>query len=1157
MKRKLGRILSLILAVTFAMGLAPLTAFAEDYYQLWIGGTQVTSATAGDVLGDGTVSYNAETNTLSLNGATITNESTGTAEKDYPGIYYNGGAVLNVDLCGATSTVTGRARGGYNDANGFYALGGMNFNGTGTLNVTGGSQTGDGDSKGLYVAGNLTVGEGNTINAAGGSSANDDSYGIYVYADSWDSDNEKDRSTFTLNGGIINAASGAAPSDSYGIYCAGDLVVNSGTLTGTITSNASYSYGLRAAHLTMNGGTVNGTSEGVTSSNAYGVMVSGILTLNDGTINAVTGPATYENKALYANELYTYKGTVTATSGTSDRKSYGIFVYRILQICGGTITANGGDALEDSYGIYQEQEMNSADVFRIQNAVVTATSGACGESDSQYGHYHYSLAVQRGDGWNSGYPQIYIYNSSAVFISYGEGEYARAIQYEYNLAFDETTCVTAASTSPDGSNPVNYDAESHYTYKFLRTGKLYRLRVAGIQINEENYADILGDGTVSYNPATATLTLDNANVVVPEPTQSNHYSNLISAVYYTDSSTPFTINVLSSSTLTGRDDEHIAYGIYSTAPLTINLADGVVFDVNSGQNAGNEDTAIKCNTSAGPVTVNGAGTLNARGVKTCAWDGYGIYATGGLTLSGGVTVNAYAPNLQPPSGYGGGDYSVGVWTGQKPIVIGDECTLNAYGGDSYRSDNIGAGWVTSEIYLTGTATAYCKGTDDAYYSEGARVEAWYSGYGETYTNHREFNINTTDWTGTLTFEGKRGALYTRYSSDLAVVYDNEKINMLGYQYSDSDEPTLLSNASYNVYSELNGNYQKIVFKHKHQWGDDSVCTICGKTNMADAVVTEIPDQIYDGNEIEPEFTVKFGDSFLEKDVDYTVKYKNNVRCGTATAMITGIGAYDETKSVTFKIKMSEEANAEIDDLRDASIATVARINYVVDPELYTPSSYSRYKNAYDSFISYMFVENNQDSLEYIRAYRSYVTRYYMALVYRTDIKTATVEKIDAVNYTGKAFTPEPVVKVGDSYLIRGYDYTVSYKNNTNAGTATVTITGIGNYTGTTSTTFKINKIANPMTAKAKKSSFTVSLSKVKSAAQTVATPITVSKAQGTVTYKKSSGSANITVDSKTGKLTIKKGTAKGTYTIKVQVKAAGNTNYNALTKTVTLKVVVK
>ena len=267
--------------------------------------------------------------------------------------------------------------------------------------------------------------------------------------------------------------------------------------------------------------------------------------------------------------------------------------------------------------------------------------------------------------------------------------------------------------------------------------------------------------------------------------------------------------------------------------------------------------------------------------------------------------------------------------------------------------------------------------------------------------------------------------------------------------------------------------------------------------------------------------------------------------------------YSDRINIDIKVRLSDAENAAIDDLRDASIATIAQLDSVVDEDKYTPSSYAVYKAAYDNFKETTLKENDRDSLGAIREARSAVTRAYLGLVLRTNIKSATVDSISAMKYTGKALTPAPVVKLNDKVLVKGTDYTVSYKNNKNAGTATVTITGTGDFTGTTSTTFKINKIANPMTAKAKKSSFTLSLSKVKSAAQTVATPITVSKAQGTVTYKKSSGSANITVDSKTGKLTVKKGTAKGTYTIKVQVKAAGNTNYNAATKTVTLKVVVK
>ncbi|MBO4919336.1 MAG: hypothetical protein J5365_04190, partial [Erysipelotrichaceae bacterium] len=53
---------------------------------------------------------------------------------------------------------------------------------------------------------------------------------------------------------------------------------------------------------------------------------------------------------------------------------------------------------------------------------------------------------------------------------------------------------------------------------------------------------------------------------------------------------------------------------------------------------------------------------------------------------------------------------------------------------------------------------------------------------------------------------------------------------------------------------------------------------------------------------------------------------------------------------------------------------------------------------------------------------------------------------------------ETVVKYGKKELVEGTDYTVSYKNNTKAGTATVTYKGIGNYSGSFNKTFKITPI---------------------------------------------------------------------------------------------------
>ena len=58
-------------------------------------------------------------------------------------------------------------------------------------------------------------------------------------------------------------------------------------------------------------------------------------------------------------------------------------------------------------------------------------------------------------------------------------------------------------------------------------------------------------------------------------------------------------------------------------------------------------------------------------------------------------------------------------------------------------------------------------------------------------------------------------------------------------------------------------------------------------------------------------------------------------------------------------------------------------------------------------------------------------------------------------YDGTAKTPTVTVKDGEAVLVEGTDYTVAYTANTNAGTATVTVTGKGNYSGTKTATFTI------------------------------------------------------------------------------------------------------
>lgn len=73
----------------------------------------------------------------------------------------------------------------------------------------------------------------------------------------------------------------------------------------------------------------------------------------------------------------------------------------------------------------------------------------------------------------------------------------------------------------------------------------------------------------------------------------------------------------------------------------------------------------------------------------------------------------------------------------------------------------------------------------------------------------------------------------------------------------------------------------------------------------------------------------------------------------------------------------------------------------------------------------------------------------------TNISTLKFGKLSSKAYTGKAIKPSITVKDGDKKLVKGTDYTVSYKNNTKIGTATVIVTGKGKYSGTKELTFNI------------------------------------------------------------------------------------------------------
>lgn len=79
---------------------------------------------------------------------------------------------------------------------------------------------------------------------------------------------------------------------------------------------------------------------------------------------------------------------------------------------------------------------------------------------------------------------------------------------------------------------------------------------------------------------------------------------------------------------------------------------------------------------------------------------------------------------------------------------------------------------------------------------------------------------------------------------------------------------------------------------------------------------------------------------------------------------------------------------------------------------------------------------------------------------RINIKEAKVKAIPAQTYNGKQLQPSVTVTCNGATLKKGTDYTVNYSSNKNIGTAVVTITGQGNYEGTTTAKFAITVAKN-------------------------------------------------------------------------------------------------
>lgn len=233
----------------------------------------------------------------------------------------------------------------------------------------------------------------------------------------------------------------------------------------------------------------------------------------------------------------------------------------------------------------------------------------------------------------------------------------------------------------------------------------------------------------------------------------------------------------------------------------------------------------------------------------------------------------------------------------------------------------------------------------------------------------------------------------------------------------------------------------------------------GPIRILDLNVAVSGDFTYNGEAQAPtaaDVVVTIAGKTLSQNTDYTLAIpENTVDAGSYDVVVTGTGAYEgeakgayEIKAISFaeeNVTVGESVAYTGSNVTPPVTVTVgdktlvAGVDYVIDTE-------ADMQNVGEKTLTIIGIGNYANSEPITKTFQ----------IVPASMTGAEV-RVAPKTYTGAAQTAEVTsVIVGDRVLTAGVDYTVETKRATNAGTVKVTVTGKGNYTGTTTGNFVIN-----------------------------------------------------------------------------------------------------
>lgn len=236
-----------------------------------------------------------------------------------------------------------------------------------------------------------------------------------------------------------------------------------------------------------------------------------------------------------------------------------------------------------------------------------------------------------------------------------------------------------------------------------------------------------------------------------------------------------------------------------------------------------------------------------------------------------------------------------------------------------------------------------------------------------------------------------------------------------------------------------------IVRRKLSAGDDVTFTIGGKA--VNGTVSEY-SVVWNGTEQKPEVTVTIGEQVLTAETDYTVRYRQNTGVGTARVTVIGTGNYSGSRTFTFRI-------AGIDFAENGYTVSLSKDEYVyngnaAEPEVTVEKDGEVLKKGVDYSVSYRNNVNAGTAVAIVTGKGNYtgtIRKEFTICCKTKENADIQVSEIPPQRYTGTVIVPDVTITMDGLVLTEGVDYTTSTVNGIEVGTATLIISGIGNYSG--------------------------------------------------------------------------------------------------------------